>query len=335
MNPFGLGAIHSVDVRDFKYAMGGAPESLPISYKTDTSMFPVSMQGQRSSCVSHAWVRLLQIYWYKRTGKIIDFSPRFLHAFTAPGMADSDGRDPRVVGNVLVSNGCCTTAVLPNDVTLNDHEYSRVAITSAMLEEAKQYKIPAYAFVNIDQYSIRHAIYHKGAVALLFTVGNEWWTPSWLAKDINPLRAPVIKVGGHEVAGEHWTNNLEGIENSWSDAWNEKGYGEYNIGNYAPAQAICIDDPTVDFNPATLPKFKFMKDLSYGVTDPDVLQLQKRLNESPVTQIAAAGVGSPGHETQYFGTLTRNAMIKYQLAKGITPAFGFCGVKTRTVLNNT
>lgn len=319
-----LGAIYTHDTRDFKYvAAAGIPEVLPSSYTTNTSMFPVLMQAQIPACVSHAWVRLLQIYWYKKTGKVINFSPRFLHAYTAPGMADSDGRDPRVVGNALLINGgvgCCTEATLPNDTSLDSHTYTRVPITAAMLDEAKQYKIPAYSFINVDQYSIRHAIYHKGAVAFLFQVGNEWWTPSWLPKDINPLRPPQNAVGGHEVTGEHW-NALEGIENSWSDAWNEKGYAEYNLNNYRPQQALCIDDPTIDFNPPVVQKFKFMKDLYYGMTDPDVKQLQIRLG---VTQ-----------QTNYFGIITREAMIQYQLAHGITPPFGYCGIKTRTILNTT
>src|ERR1035437_2173423 len=167
--PFGLGAVLTQDTRDFKYiAAAGLPEILPITYKTDTSMFPVLMQASIPACVSHAWVRLMQIYWYKKTGKVINFSPRFLHALTSPGMGDSDGRDPRVVGNALISVGCCTEATLPNDTSLDSHTYTRVPITAAMLDEAKQYKIPAYSFINIDQYSIRHAIYHKGAVAFLF-----------------------------------------------------------------------------------------------------------------------------------------------------------------------
>ena len=285
-------------------------------------MFPVLMQGQRPSCVSHAWVRLLQLYWWKKTGRVIDFSPRFLHAYTAGGMADSDGRDPRVIGQVLTNIGCCTNALLPNDITLDDHAYSRVTITQAMLDEAKQYTIPAYSFVNPDQYSIRHAIFHKGAVGLMFQVGNEWYTPSWQPQDINPLRPPHPVTSQHEVAGEHWADALEGIENSWSERWNEGGYGEYNLSNYAPLQVICIDDYTVDFNPHTNPvQFKFTKDMWFGQTNPDVKQLQARLGVIPTSG--------------YFGNLTRQAVIRYQVSHHIVPAVGYAGILTRTSLNNT
>lgn len=318
MNPLlGTGAIHVVDYRDYKYlASGAVPETLPVTYKTDTSMFPVLMQGQRPSCVSHAWVRLLQLYWWKKTGRVIHFSPRFLHAVTSQGMGDADGRDPRVVGDAVVNIGCCTTDLLPNDITLNDHDYTRVTITQAMLDEAGQYKIPAYSFPNTDQYSIRHAIYHKGAVGLMFKVGDEWYTPSWLPTDINPLRAPVIPLSQHEVTGEHWGISLEGLENSWSDAWDEGGFAEYDILKYQPLQVICIDDPAVDFNPIA---FQFTKNLWFGQSNNDVLQLQKRLQV---------------RQTGFFGPLTFSAVRAYQTLKGLSPT-GFCGPLTRASLNAT
>jgi hypothetical protein len=281
-------------------------------------MFPVLNQQQTEACVSHTWVRLLQIYWYKKTGKVINFSPRFLHAITSKGMKPNDGRDPRTVGQVLTDIGCCTTALLPNDTSLDDSTYSYVPITQSMLNEALQYKIPAYSFIPIDQYSIRHAIYHKGAVAFLFYIGNEWWTPSWSPRDINPLRSPKIVVGGHEVTGEHW-NTLEGIQNSWGDSWDERGFAEYNLSNYSPVQAICIDDPLIDFNPSA--SFKFMKDLYYGMTDPDVKQLQIRLG-MPIK-----------YQTSYFGTITLAYAISYQITHGIVPQWGYVGLKTRSLLN--
>lgn len=332
---FGTGAIHTEDERDVAYmAAAGVPETLPDSYQTQPLIAPL-MQAQIPSCVSHAWVRLLQFYWYKKTGKIIDFSPRFLHAITSKGMSPEDGRDPRVIGNILTDHsdgtkgiGCCTNALLPNDTSLDPVTYQNVTITQAMLDEAKQYTIPAYSFVPIDQYSIRHAIYHKGAVALLFYVGNEWWTPSYSPKDINPLRPPKVVVSGHEVAGEHWKGNLEGIENSWDKFWCDMGYAEYNLGNYAPRQVIVIDDPAVDFNPPVptpvSTKFVFTKNLSYGMTDPDVAKLQVILG-MPVK-----------YQTGYYGFITAGYVLAYQITHGIYPTAEFnVGPKTRAILNNS
>jgi hypothetical protein len=196
-----------------------------------------------------------------------------------------------------------------------------------MKDEAAKYKIPAYSFPNRDSYSIRHAIYHRGAVGLLFYIGEEWWTPSWLPQDINPLRAPETIVGGHEVTGEHWTPVLDGFENSWSDAWNVRGFGDYNSLNYAPKQVVCIDDPTVDFNPH-IPtpdnKFKFIKNLSFGMTDPDVTRLQIKLS-MPLK-----------YQTGYYGFLTAGYVLAFQISHGIYPTAEFnVGPKTRAMLNIT
>lgn len=82
----------------------------------------------------------------------------------------------------------------------------------------------------------------------------------------------------------------------------------------------------------------FAKVLLMGMTDPDVVELQRVLNSDPDTRIAPSGVGSPGNETQYFGVLTLDAVqrfqIKHNIATSDDPAFGRVGPKTREKLNS-
>lgn len=59
------------------------------------------------------------------------------------------------------------------------------------------------------------------------------------------------------------------------------------------------------------------RQLSLGATGPDVLLLQKLLNTNPKTQIATAGAGSPGLETNYYGNLTKGAVLRFQKLNGI------------------
>jgi streptogramin lyase len=75
----------------------------------------------------------------------------------------------------------------------------------------------------------------------------------------------------------------------------------------------------------------FTKYLSLGSRGPDVYILQKLLNSLGFV-IATTGPGSPGNETDYFGALTKAAVIKYQKAKGIDP-IGVVGPATRASLN--
>lgn len=72
------------------------------------------------------------------------------------------------------------------------------------------------------------------------------------------------------------------------------------------------------------------RDLSPGSTGEDVRALQRLLNKSGFA-VAVSGPGSPGNETTRFGNATYAALIKFQKAKGITPAIGYYGPKTRAV----
>jgi peptidoglycan hydrolase-like protein with peptidoglycan-binding domain len=78
--------------------------------------------------------------------------------------------------------------------------------------------------------------------------------------------------------------------------------------------------------------FIFSNDLYYDITHPDVLELQKYLNGHGYP-VATSGAGSPGNETTYFGSATQAAVIKLQLANGISPAAGYFGSTTRTFVN--
>src|SRR3989344_120444 len=79
---------------------------------------------------------------------------------------------------------------------------------------------------------------------------------------------------------------------------------------------------------AAAPAYNFTKDLTLGSKGADVKALQQWLNASGYP-VAASGVGSAGNETEYFGSLTAAALAKYQAAKGISPAVGYFGPKTR------
>ena len=105
-------------------------------------------------------------------------------------------------------------------------------------------------------------------------------------------------------------------------------------------------DDTTPTEPTGLPAAcvnmtSFTRNLTVGSRGADVRCLQALLNMDPQTQVAASGVGSKGQETEYFGPLTRNAVIAFQnkhtatiLAPiGLSAGTGFVGTQTRVKLD--
>jgi hypothetical protein len=92
--------------------------------------------------------------------------------------------------------------------------------------------------------------------------------------------------------------------------------------------------------PGSYPKFIFTRNLRLNVQHSDVLKLQQYLNTQGF-KVAASGPGSPGKETDRFGRLTLNALIKFQEAhmteiltpSGLKKGTGYFGPSTRAFVN--
>ncbi|MEI6400308.1 MAG: peptidoglycan-binding domain-containing protein [bacterium] len=80
--------------------------------------------------------------------------------------------------------------------------------------------------------------------------------------------------------------------------------------------------------------YTFTSSLKLGSTGTAVKELQKVLNMSADTQVAAAGkVGGPGMETTKFGPATKAALQKFQAKNNLSPLTGATGPGTRAALN--
>jgi peptidoglycan hydrolase-like protein with peptidoglycan-binding domain len=75
-------------------------------------------------------------------------------------------------------------------------------------------------------------------------------------------------------------------------------------------------------------KCNLSRDLTLGDQGEDIRCLQRYLNNSGFI-VAPSGVGSRGNETSLFRGLTKEAVIRWQAANGISPATGTFGPKSR------
>jgi|GEM_PF-2363895 peptidoglycan hydrolase-like protein with peptidoglycan-binding domain len=343
--PFETGAIPSPhDYRDGYASEATAPTlaeqiSLPANYKTQLA--PPMNQAQIPACVSHSIVDNLKLYWFRKTGKWIDFSPRFLDTlvkrFDSLNRA-TDGTYPRLVMKLAVQYGCATTATLPNDTSLPVLQYRDDSkLTPEVFAEAAQYRIPGYVLVPNDVQITRQAIYLYGAISTLLQIGRELWTPSFADKDIDPLRTPNPIVDGHQMSPFGWEDQTyNDIQNEWSAAWANKGDAKYDPKAWAPfiieQWAVAeIPPDIIDFlkslpSPASF-HYQWNVDLAYGDQNDDV----------KFAQIAYMILGFlapiPATELGIFGPKTVAANAKYQQAHRIAPAPNHIGPQTRVALN--
>jgi hypothetical protein len=351
MNTPALGAIPSPrDYRD-DYVVGAmagiTPDvKLPASFSTALPG-EVLDQKQTPSCVSQAWVVVMKLWWFLKTGEVVDFSPRFLDTLAKrfDGLAaepyrSTAGTFPRLVCKLSGQYGCATTKTVSNDTTLPISKYRDDAIlTQAAFDEAKKYKTPGYVRIGTDKGSLRLATFLYGGVSLLMQIGNEWWTPSWRAKDIDPLRTPAVVVSGHEIVHKGWQDDvLDFILNSWSKAWNTGGEGRFNAGLWRPwmieAWAIAqIPKDVADFL-KTLPapsafQYHFEKDVHRGDESEEVKFVQIAL------MILGYLAPIPAGELGIYGGKTATAVEKFQRAHGIKwPSANDVGTQTRGQLNS-
>ncbi|HEY0220876.1 MAG TPA: glycosyltransferase family 2 protein [Candidatus Paceibacterota bacterium] len=98
---------------------------------------------------------------------------------------------------------------------------------------------------------------------------------------------------------------------------------------YTPAPSIYLNSQHVE---SLLKDHYFNKDSKIFDKDEEVIILQKFLNTHGFS-LSSSGEGSLGNETDYFGTLTYRAVIKFQREHNI-PVTGVFDLETRNIVNN-
>ncbi|MDD5749492.1 MAG: peptidoglycan DD-metalloendopeptidase family protein [Patescibacteria group bacterium] len=145
------------------------------------------------------------------------------------------------------------------------------------------------------------------------------------------VRGSVVSAG-QIIAFAGNSGNAEGVAHHLHfEIWTPS---RQSINPY-PSLMAAIGQPITQPNGeiGNINTYQFTRDLKLGSTGEDVRELQKYLNQSGFI-VSSSGAGSSGNETTYFGPATEAALIKFQQAKGISPAAGYFGSITRTFVNS-
>jgi hypothetical protein len=197
---------------------------------------------------------------------------------------------------------------------------------------------PLRGYTQVDvsnTQSIAQAIVDSQAGILCrYNTGDTWFRPSWLPKDIDPIKAPSPITGGHAINASYYDmtganmiceypNTWGGVATStWLNPWDMDGICHIIYEQYPMTEAwVPVYSPIpVIVNRPSLPAHQpLTRNLFFGSIGDDVKRLQTVLNVLP-----ASG---------WFGPKTRAAVIAYQKAHNIFPAWGYVGVLTRAALN--
>lgn len=210
----------------------------------------------------------------------------------------------------------------PSEAFMEAHD-----ITTAAITDAANAKSGGYSFIldfNID--TLAQAIRDNTAIGgALLGQNNGTWLSPFPAPPTSPEWGHYLFFGRYAmINGKKYL----GAKNSWGRTVGEKGW-QWISEDYVNSGFFELGIVMVKH----VSSYQFTKDLYIGMTDADVLFLQRKLNQNPATIVAATGIGSPGNESYYFGALTRNAVIKFQQLNGIYPTAGYVGPHTRLLLN--
>lgn len=265
---FNTGANRSIkDVRDIKDKSAAQAYPYPAFHETDIDGLNIKGTDERYQkllgvCVACSVTTYVEWLYWKKTGVYTKLSVAFLY-LVIKNFIDKDkveGTSARSAIRAAMKYGICTEATFPTDYSMDHASFIAQAIPAAAWNEAINYTIGGYISVPVER-SIMAAHLHKyGMLVSRYECGYTWWVPSWLPKDIFPLKKPLIVASGHLIT--HFSYNLNekarfDFLNWWSKGWGNLGTGYSEVEDYAPTECWVLTLDSVmalkeDASPAIL-----------------------------------------------------------------------------------
>lgn len=351
---FSPGAVPSrPDPRDYSYAeiAAGAPQfdwkkGYDLEHELEVK-FKVKDQNGSFSCGGQAWAYYIAALEAAFSNTLEERSAKYIYAQTfSPFGGGSSGRDN---SEVVRKQGCARESVLSsydNGKPPKEAFMTRPQdITDAMRADAKLSRALSYARVNTDVDSIAQAVRDNyGVVIGICGSDNGTWRserPKYPHYGQKIWRHWLFVGKAKLIKGE----KCLGVINSWGTDVGDDGW-QWISEEYVEA---LIKDTVLDisqqgvweawtmvFNPNPPEadfKHHFSQELHYGDKSDEVVALQKALQIDGVFPSTVPTTG-------YYGTITRRAVLDFQIKYQVAPlaelyslAGKLVGVKTRAQLN--
>lgn len=338
---FGKGAFLKEDPRDYKYeeniGYANEPFDWDKGYDAEVELgqkVKVKNQGGSFSCGGQAGAYYAQIVNGIYDKVYTEKSAKFIYA---PIFVGTGGTWLTDIFNRLKKAGASDEDLCPSYEAQNTPTEAfmqrKEDITNEAIKDAFKDRTGVYGMVSINIDAVARAIRdNQGCIIGITGKDNGTWLTAFpkppAVIDNTTWRHWVYACKAKMINGKKYI----GFINSWGNIgdngvqWITEDY--FNLANggiFQVGTMVVLKEQENDF--------KFTKDLFFGITDPEVKELQKFLNKNGFP-VATKGAGSVGKETEYFGFLTRSALVKYQKAHSISPAIGFMGKITRKQINN-
>lgn len=328
--------------KDFKFeelVASAAPVNWVEKPASEWRSFPIFDQDGSGSCVAQTLKKMLGVYVWLKTGFFVKLSASHIYQRRANRPADGMGADDAFK---IVQQGTTLEDFAPSE-KMNDAGMDAIKVLPFMEEIGKVFKIgKPIVGPTKDIEAIASIIQQTGKAVMVWFYFSNGLTPrEWV--DVPVIKYPNLLLTGpntarHSVAAVDFTlykgKKALIIEDSWGldkatngkrviteDFFKKRNWYAAHFMNFAFEGTV------------SKPHYRFTKDLEFSPTpsfDPDVVALQDILKYET---LFPSNVESTG----YFGSITRDAVGKFQEKYGLTSpgggGYGRVGPLTRAKLN--
>lgn len=215
-----FGALYSpTDLRDFKVSSSIQNIELPSEFSLNKTT--IKNQGNVNSCVAHSLSSMLEEY----TEEI--YSTGWIYGYRPDDYYQGEGMYPREALKTLQKVGAVKSEIFPYNLEMQEAKTKVHLSLDYLTKQAKEFKIESYVRLYTIK-EIKSWLYIKKiAVPISIATDN-------IELIDNIIQIPkVYPNSGHMMLIVGWNNTGFIIQNSWGEAWGDKGLAilpyEYNV----------------------------------------------------------------------------------------------------------